>query len=313
MPGIKELKGTLSASLREGLLSHAVLIEGEKGTGRKELALWLAKAILCKSEERPCERCSVCRKIESGNHPDVEIYGGNGGARSFHIESIREIKNSLWLAPNESEQKVYILLNIENMTQEAQNALLKSLEEPPSHARFILTCDNRRNLLDTIVSRSTVYNLEPSPREECASALLENFPDLSEKDAELFSIACGGNFGAAKALIQEERGDIVFLAAKTPELLRGGNYYSLAAELNRKCAARADFSEYLEKLLNITGRCGIDRAAGKKTPVKVTPMEAVKTSEIIERGKLAVLQNCSVDLIESWLCMELSRVFGGNL
>ena len=117
MPGAKELKRTLSAALREGILSHAVLIEGEKGTGKKELSLWLAKAILCRSENRPCENCSVCRKIESGNHPDVEIYGGSGGARSFHIESIREIKNSLWLAPNESEQKVYILLNIEDMTQ----------------------------------------------------------------------------------------------------------------------------------------------------------------------------------------------------
>ena len=112
MPGTKELKGTLSAALREGILSHAVLIEGEKGTGRRELALWLAKAILCREENRPCGNCSVCRKIENGNHPDVEIFGGNGGARSFHIESIREIKNSLWLAPNESEQKVYILLDI---------------------------------------------------------------------------------------------------------------------------------------------------------------------------------------------------------
>ena len=63
MPGAKDLKKTLSASLREGLLSHAVLIEGEKGTGRKELALWLAKAILCKDENRPCGNCSVCRKI----------------------------------------------------------------------------------------------------------------------------------------------------------------------------------------------------------------------------------------------------------
>ena len=313
MPGIHELERTLSASLREGLLSHAILIEGEKGTGRKELALWLAKAILCREENAPCGNCSVCRKIQNGNHPDVEIYGGNGGARSFHIESIREIKNSLWLAPNESKQRIYILLNVENMTQEAQNALLKSLEEPPSHARFILTCDNRRSLLDTIISRSTVYTLEPPAREECAAALLERYPELSEKDAELFSIACGGNFGAANAVISEGRKEIVFLAAKTPELLRGGNYYQLAAEFAEKCASRAELSEYLERLLNITGRCGIDRAAGKKTPVRVTPIEAVKTSEIIERGKLAVLQNCSPDLIGSWLCMELLRVFGGNL
>ena len=58
--------------------SNLFLIEGEKGTGRKELAIWLAKAILCKEENRPCGNCSVCRKIESGNHPDVEVFGGEG-------------------------------------------------------------------------------------------------------------------------------------------------------------------------------------------------------------------------------------------
>ncbi|MBQ7874684.1 MAG: DNA polymerase III subunit [Oscillospiraceae bacterium] len=313
MPGIKELRKTLSAALREGLLSHAVLIEGEKGTGRKELAVWLAKAILCRSENSPCENCSVCRKIENGNHPDVEIYGAAGGARSFHIESIREIKNSLWLAPNESEQRVYILLNVENMTAEAQNALLKSLEEPPAHARFILTCDNRRSLLDTIISRSTVYTLEPPTREECSAALREKFPELSEKEAQLFAIAYGGNFGAAASGVSDGRGDMILLAAKTPDILKKGESYTLAAELSALCKTRADLSEYLERLLNITGRCGIDRAAGKNTPVRVTPIEAVKTSEIIERAKEAVLQNCSVELIGSWLCMELSGVFGGNL
>ena len=313
MPGIRELERTLSASLREGLLSHAVLIEGEKGTGRKELALWLAKAILCKEENRPCGSCSVCRKIENKNHPDVEIFGGNGGARSFHIDEVRAIKESLWLAPNESEQKVYVLLNIEHMTQEAQNALLKSLEEPPAHARFILTCDNRRSLLDTIISRSTVYTLEPPTREECALVLRERFPERSEREAELFAIAYGGNFGAASSAVSEGKKEIVLLAAKTPELLKKGESYVLAAELSAKCKTREELSEFFERLLNITGRCGIDRAAGKNTPVRVSPIEAIKTSEIIERGKLAVLQNCSLELIESWFSMELSRVFGGNL
>lgn len=313
MPGTKELKKTLSVSLREGVLSHAVLIEGEKGTGRRELALWLAKAILCKGENPPCENCSVCRKIESKNHPDVEFFGESGGARSFHIESIREIKNSLWLAPNESEQKIYVLLNAENMTPEAQNALLKSLEEPPAHARFILTCDNRRNLLDTIVSRSTVYTLEPPTREECSAALRERFPEFSEREAELFAIAYGGNFGAANSAAAEGKAEIVLLAAKVPELLRKNDGYTLAAELFAKCKTREELSEFLERLLNITGRCGIDRAAGKNTSVRVTPSEAVKTADIIERGKIALLQNCSAELIESWLCMELSGVFGGNL
>ena len=110
MPIATELKKQLSAAAAEGLLSHAVLIEGEPGVGKRELALWLCKALLCKSQNPPCGRCSVCKKIDGGNHPDVEIYDGSGAARSFHIESIREIKESLWLAPNESDIKIYVLL-----------------------------------------------------------------------------------------------------------------------------------------------------------------------------------------------------------
>ena len=74
MPIATELKKQLSAAAAEGLLSHAVLIEGEPGVGKRELALWLCKALLCKSQNPPCGRCSVCKKIDGGNHPDVEIY-----------------------------------------------------------------------------------------------------------------------------------------------------------------------------------------------------------------------------------------------
>ena len=313
MPGRKELEKTLSAAIGEGLLSHAVLIEGEKGTGKRELAIWLAKALLCKSAKRPCGSCAICRKIEDGNHPDVEIYDGSGFARSFHIESIREIKNSLWLAPNESEQKVYILLEIQNMTAEAQNALLKSLEEPPEHARFIMTCDNRRSLLDTIISRATVYTLEPPTREECERELEKRFHEISSEEARLAAIAFGGNFGAASDAIGGGKTEIINLAAKTPELLRKGNTYELAAKLAALAAERTALLEYFELLGNIAGRCGIDKAAGRTAPVRVSPAEAVRTMEIIGRGKEALLQNCSVELVQSWVCMELSAVFGGNL
>ena len=142
---------------------------------------------------------------------------------------------------------------------------------------------------------------------------LEKFPEISENEAELFSIAYGGNFGAASSGFSEGKSETVLLAAKVPELLKKGDSYTLASELAEKCKTRESLLEFFERLLNITGRCGIDRAAGRKTPVRVSPIEAVKTSEIIERGKTAVLQNCSIELIQSWFSMELSRVFGGNL
>ena len=171
MPAATELKKQLSAAAAEGLLSHAVLIEGEPGVGKRELALWLCKALLCKSQNPPCGHCSVCKKVDGGNHPDVEIYEGTGTARGFSIDKVREIKGSLWLAPNESDIKIYVLLDIQDMGVEAQNALLKSLEEPPEHVRFVMTCQNAGMLLDTIISRCTLYKLEPFSDEECALRL----------------------------------------------------------------------------------------------------------------------------------------------
>lgn len=313
MPAATELKKQLSALVTEGLLSHAVLIEGEKGVGKRDFALWLAKALLCKEKNPPCGGCTVCKKIADGNHPDVEIFDGSGSARSFHIDSVREIKDSLWLAPSEADIKIYILLEIQNMTAEAQNALLKSLEEPPPHARFIMTCQNAGMLLDTVISRCTLYKLEPFSDGECALRLKNNVPELSAEDAELLAMAYGGNYGRALAAFDEGRLPLVQLALKTPELLRSVKTYDLAEDLAAFAAERSDLCEYIEVLDNIVIKCGVAFAANKPAPIRVKPVQAVKTTEILSRGKEAVLQNCMPELVSSWLCAKLSAVFGGKL
>lgn len=313
MPAATELKKQLSAAAAEGLLSHAVLIEGEPGVGKRELALWLCKALLCKSQNPPCGHCSVCKKVDGGNHPDVEIYEGTGTARGFSIDKVREIKGSLWLAPNESDIKIYVLLDIQDMGVEAQNALLKSLEEPPEHVRFVMTCQNAGMLLDTIISRCTLYKLEPFSDEECALRLKKLLPELSAEDAELLATAYGGNFGRAKTAFEEGKLSLVQFAAKTPELIRTAKTYDLAAGITAEAGDRAALCEYIEALGNIIGRCGVNFAAGKAAPVRIKPAQAVKSMEILSRGKEALLQNCMPELVQSWICANLSAVLGGNL
>ncbi len=313
MPAATELKKQLSAAAAEGLLSHAVLIEGEPGVGKRELALWLCKALLCKSQNPPCGHCSVCKKVDGGNHPDVEIYEGTGTARGFSIDKVREIKGSLWLAPNESDIKIYVLLDIQDMGVEAQNALLKSLEEPPEHVRFVMTCQNAGMLLDTIISRCTLYKLEPFSDEECALRLKKLLPELSAEDAELLATAYGGNLGRAKTAFEEGKLSLVQFAAKTPELIRTAKTYDLAAGITAEAGDRAALCEYIEALGNIIGRCGVNFAAGKAAPSRIKPAQAVKSMEILSRGKEALLQNCMPELIQSWICANLSAVLGGNL
>lgn len=313
MPAETELKKQLSAAAAEGLLSHAVLIEGEPGVGKRELALWLCKALLCKSQNPPCGHCSVCKKVDGGNHPDVEIYEGTGTARGFSIDKVREIKGSLWLAPNESDIKIYVLLDIQDMGVEAQNALLKSLEEPPEHVRFVMTCQNAGMLLDTIISRCTLYKLEPFSDAECALRLKKLLPELSAEDAELLATAYGGNLGRAKTAFEEGKLSLVRFAAKTPELIRTAKTYDLAAGITAEAGDRAALCEYIEALGNIIGRCGVNFAAGKAAPARIKPAQAVKSMEILSRGKEALLQNCMPELIQSWIYANLSAVLGGNL
>lgn len=313
MPGIQKLKETLSSALDEGLLSHAILIEGEKGTGKRELALWLAEALLCQGQQPPCGGCSVCRKIADGNHPDVETILPEDKKTSIGIGSVRAIKESLWLAPSEASQKIYIIPDAQNLTIEAQNALLKSLEEPPSYARFLLTCENRRDLLDTIQSRVTVYSLEPPTRDECARELTRLYPDLSEKDASLLSLAVSGNLGAGKERMENGTFPLLSLAAETPALLRKGKTYDLLAALGKKTGDRTALSLYCDDLATLSGRCCVDRAAGKETPFLISPTEAVRLLAVLDRCREAIHQNCSAELIQSWMCAELSGIFGGNL
>ena len=175
MPEIQKLKETLSEALSEGILSHAVLIEGPKGTGKRDLILWLAEAILCPKEAPPCGNCAVCRKVRDGNHPDVETILPEKD--SIGIGSIRSLKESLFLAPSEAQQKVYLIPNAEKMTVEAQNALLKSLEEPPSYARFLLKIRTISLTPSEAASRSILWrrragkHVPPSFKSSCRSFL----------------------------------------------------------------------------------------------------------------------------------------------
>jgi len=125
------VKQALSDAVDFGRLSHAIILEGESPQVRLSLARLIAKAAVCTGEgERPCGKCPGCFKSDSGSHPDItEIVGGEA-ARSLHIDRIREIRRDAYVLPNEASHKVFILTNAQSLTAEAQNSLLKIIEEP---------------------------------------------------------------------------------------------------------------------------------------------------------------------------------------
>lgn len=168
---------SLERALASGRLPHALLLEGSGEETRSALALRIASALVCLNEnEAPCFSCVACKKAEKGIHPDIVQTGGGDGAKSFHVDQIRELRADVFVIPNEANKKIYILENAHNMTAQAQNALLKILEEPPEYACFILLCQNKNLMLQTILSRCSLYSLEGSglqPNEEQQSAISE--------------------------------------------------------------------------------------------------------------------------------------------
>ena len=180
--GNQSAKRILSSFVDRGRIPHAVLIEGPAGSGRRTLAKILAQAAVCiSSGEKPCGVCGHCRKMSSGNHPDVLMIGGEGTPRSFHVETVREIRRSAHILPNEAEYRVLILTGAEGMTPEAQNALLKILEEPPPHLLFILTCESRFQLLPTIQSRVVGVALGAVDTDTAAAAIMRILPRTGER------------------------------------------------------------------------------------------------------------------------------------
>ncbi|MCL2508329.1 MAG: ATP-binding protein [Oscillospiraceae bacterium] len=142
-----------------GRLSHAVLLESSGAEERYALAKRLAAALVCGGDKRPCGVCPHCVKSDAESHPDILVFSGGETARSFSVDLVREIRTKAFVMPNEAERKVFILRNAGSMSAQAQNALLKILEEPPGFVTFILECASKSMMLGTVLSRAAVYTL----------------------------------------------------------------------------------------------------------------------------------------------------------
>lgn len=203
--GNEAFKAQLAAFVDQERFPHAILLEGVRGSGRRTASRHIAMAAVCTGGgERPCGQCAACHKAKSGKHPDIQELGGDGATRSFHIDLVRSVRENAYVLPNEAPRRVFILAEAHNMTDRAQNALLKVLEEPPARALFILTCESRSQLLPTIQSRVVSYTLEAVEPALALPLLKERFPEKTESELSLALSVYGGVIGQAIAGLQED-------------------------------------------------------------------------------------------------------------
>jgi len=169
-------------------LSHAYLISGSDAAQRDELARLLAAAMLCTGTgDKPCGACTACKKVNAAIHPDLITVDIPPDKREILVEQARWMRSDAWIRPNEGERKVYVIRNAQSMRVEAQNAILKLLEEGPAYAAFLLLTDNPESLLPTIRSRCEGLSLAPtadSPAEDdgARAAVLELLSLLTKGD-----------------------------------------------------------------------------------------------------------------------------------
>ena len=224
-PAFTDLIGNerLRDRLRDGIcadrLGHAYILEGPVGSGKHAFAIRIAAALAClhRTEDGyplPCGECPTCRKILSGNSPDV-ITVGRGDKATMGVDVIRGMHADVYIPPNDQNDKVYIIEDAQTMTVQAQNAFLLILEEPPAYVRFLLLTDGSAPLLETVRSRAPIYRIEPVPAEPLADYLVRTEPAAKslqngnpEEFAELVA-ASGGSIGRAKTLLDPKKRRII--------------------------------------------------------------------------------------------------------
>ncbi|MBN1284912.1 MAG: AAA family ATPase [Anaerolineae bacterium] len=191
-------------SLANGRLRHAYLVTGPASVGKTTLVRALAQALNCTSAPaaRPCGECRSCKLIARGVHPDVPIIEAEEAGGRLKIEQIRDLQTTLALRPVEARYRVPMILRFHEATPAAQDALLKTLEEPPSYVVLLLTAERADGLLETIVSRCQPVTLRPLALEQTAGVLRAHFGVPGDR-ADLLARLSGGRLGWAVRAAQD--------------------------------------------------------------------------------------------------------------
>lgn len=236
--GQEQIKEHLQNAIMTKKISHAYIINGEKSSGKEFIAKVFAMTLQCEQGgENPCQECHSCKQALSDNQPDI-IKVMHEKPNTISVDDIRaQVNNDVAIKPYSSPYKVYIINEAEKMTTQAQNAILKTLEEPPAYAVIILLTTNVNALLPTILSRCVVLNMKPVPDEKVRKFLMEEIK-VPDYKADVCVAFARGNIGKAKALASSEEFENV--KAEALSLLK----YIQDMELHEIVAAIKKISEY---------------------------------------------------------------------
>ena len=253
-----ELCNYFASSIRKNTLSHAFILLGAKGTGKRTLARLIAASLNCSGKfdynlPLPCGKCDSCRKILQNNSADVVYISREDDRATLGIEPIRLIKEDISYYPNDGDFKVYIIEDAHTMTPQAQNAFLLTLEDPPKYSVFILLCEHTETILETIKSRAPILRMKTPSKNEAMDYIKEkdlaarNFINNSPEEFEQIYMASNGSIGRILELISSgERNQILQnreLTLKFIESIANHTLSSSFAEISAMFSQKRDERE----------------------------------------------------------------------
>ena len=245
--GHEEIISHLQNAIRLGKVSHAYLFGGEHGSGKKLLASLFAMTLQCEEHGvEPCMKCASCRKALSKNHPDI-INVTHEKPNSIGIDEIREqVINDVGIKPYESRYKISIINDAQKLTLQAQNALLKTIEEPPAYAVILLLADNPDALLPTITSRCVILSLKPVGDQLVKDYLMDRM-HIPDYQAEVEASFAQGNIGRAREMAgSSEFHEMTENALRLLKHSRSMEVYELVDAVKAMSSEKQNIHEYLE-------------------------------------------------------------------
>lgn len=256
-------------------IPHAVVFESRDMQLAKSAAAELAAAFLCESEgKRPCGVCKACRKVRDGVHPDVYSVETAGGKQATGVGEIREMIADCYIKPNEGQGKVYFIFD--KMTPEAQNALLKILEEPPQNVQFVITTEKSTLLLKTVLSRSVLFKLTQSGEDKTSDEAFEIAVEIARAVPQNIELPL---LGATSRLLKSRE-----LTKQVLEQL--SEFFTMALE--EKYLGEGGYEDYITGMTRMLKRGSI-----------------VKLFDVVSKAQEMLSHNCNMNVLVTWLCANI--------
>lgn len=248
--GHEQVIAHLSSSLKNKKVSHAYIFNGEDGCGKNLLAKCFAKALQCEAGYGDsCEMCRSCKQVESGNQPDIR-WVTHEKAGSIGVDEIREqVNNDIVIKPYSSKYKIYIIDEAEKMTPQAQNALLKTIEEPPSYGIIMLLTNNALALLPTITSRCVTLNMKAIDQTKVRDYLMKEY-EIPDYKAKVCASFAQGNMGKAiKMATSADFNELHEFVLRTVKMIDSMDTHEVMEVVKRLAEFKGDIYDVIDMMM----------------------------------------------------------------